>query len=276
MTYSTLVACMRPGEANAGLLAVVGELAERFEASVVGLATRQPMQHMFSGNLVPEALIEQENAAFQDQADALEAQFSEALKGRARDLEWRAKMAVGPLSDYVAGELRCADLVVAQVEAGSVFTSPSIHLDVGDLVMKAGRPVLVVPAGADHLDLNRVVVGWKETAESRRAASDGLPLLKSAGTFIVTSVVGETQSIVTRSRLDDVVAWLKRHGVAAEALTADSSSDEARALTQIALDRGADLIVSGAFGQSPLREWAFGGVTRDLLLRSERFTLLSH
>jgi nucleotide-binding universal stress UspA family protein len=276
VTYSTLMACLRPGETNAGLLAVVGELAERFEASVVGLATRQPMQHMFSGNLVPEALIEQENAAFQDHADALEAQFSAALKGRARDLEWRAKMAVGPLSDYVAGESRCADLVVAQVEAGSVFTRPSVHLDVGDLVMKAGRPVLVVPAGADRLKLDCVVVGWKETAESRRAVSDALPLLKAAGAVVVTSVAGESQSIETRSRLEDVVAWLKRHGVAAEAVAADSSSDEARGLTQIALDRGAELIVAGAFGQSPLREWAFGGVTRDLLLRSERFTLLSH
>lgn len=276
MTYSTLMVCLQPGEANAGLLAVVGELAERFKASVVGLVARLPMQHMFSGNLVPEALIEQENATFQDQADALEAQFSEALKGRARDLEWRAKMAVGPLSDYVAGETRCADLVIAQVDGGSVFTRPSIHLDVGDLVMKAGRPVLVVPAGADHLKLDRVVVAWKETAESRRAASDALPLLKAAGAVIVTSAAGETQSIATRSRLDDVVAWLGRHGVAAESVPADSSGDEARALMQIALDRGADLIVAGAFSQSSLREWVFGGVTRDLLQRSERFTLLSH
>jgi nucleotide-binding universal stress UspA family protein len=38
----------------------------------------------------------------------------------------------------------------------------------------------------------------------------------------------------------------------------------------------ADLIVAGAFGHSRLLEWAFGGVTRDLLLRSDRCVLSSH
>ena len=80
----------------------------------------------------------------------------------------------------------------------------------------------------------------------------------------------------TRSCIDDVVAWLSRHGVAADTVVAEALGDEARALTQIAQDRGAELIVAGAFGQSRLREWVFGGVTRDLLMHSERFTLLSH
>jgi nucleotide-binding universal stress UspA family protein len=47
-------------------------------------------------------------------------------------------------------------------------------------------------------------------------------------------------------------------------------------LEAIAQELGADLIVAGAFGHSRLREWVFGGVTRDLLLRSDQFTLLSH
>ncbi|RZM09135.1 MAG: universal stress protein, partial [Sphingomonas sp.] len=38
----------------------------------------------------------------------------------------------------------------------------------------------------------------------------------------------------------------------------------------------ADLVVAGAYGHSRIREWAFGGVTRDLLLRDRRCTLLSH
>jgi nucleotide-binding universal stress UspA family protein len=276
VTYSTLMACLRLGEANSGVLAVAGDLAQRFRASVVGLATRQPMQYMFSGNMVPEALIEQERAGFQDEADALEGVFRETLKTRARDLEWRAKMTVGPLSDYVAQEARCADLVITQVDVGGAFSHPSSHLDIGDLLMRVGRPVLVVPAGASRLKLDRVVVGWKETLESRRAVADALPLLKAAGGVIVASVGDRPQSVTARSCLDDVVAWLSRHGVTAEAVAAEPLGDEARTLTQIALDTGAELIVAGAFGQSRLREWVFGGVTRDLLLRSDRFMLLSH
>ena len=38
----------------------------------------------------------------------------------------------------------------------------------------------------------------------------------------------------------------------------------------------ADLIVSGAFDYSRLREWFFGGVTRNLLDRSPVCCLMSH
>ena len=40
--------------------------------------------------------------------------------------------------------------------------------------------------------------------------------------------------------------------------------------------QGADLIVAGAYGHSRIREWAFGGVTRDLLLQDHRCTLVAH
>ena len=55
-----------------------------------------------------------------------------------------------------------------------------------------------------------------------------------------------------------------------------SSGTEAAHLAAIAKDLEVDLIVAGAFGRSRLREWAFGGVTRDLLLKADRCTLVSH
>ena len=47
-------------------------------------------------------------------------------------------------------------------------------------------------------------------------------------------------------------------------------------LTSIAAEQGADLLVAGAYGHTRIREWAFGGVTRDLLLHGPHCTLLSH
>ena len=37
-----------------------------------------------------------------------------------------------------------------------------------------------------------------------------------------------------------------------------------------------DLIVSGAYGHGKIREWVFGGVTRDLLGQTSRCHLLAH
>jgi nucleotide-binding universal stress UspA family protein len=47
-------------------------------------------------------------------------------------------------------------------------------------------------------------------------------------------------------------------------------------LRAIAQERGADLIVAGAYGHSRLREFVLGGVTHDLLLCANRCALVSH
>jgi len=42
------------------------------------------------------------------------------------------------------------------------------------------------------------------------------------------------------------------------------------------LQNGCDLIVAGAYGHTRFRELIFGGVTRNLLTRFRRCSLLSH
>jgi nucleotide-binding universal stress UspA family protein len=145
-------------------------------------------------------------------------------------------------------------------------------VNLGDLIMQLGRPVLLVPAAPDVSKLDRVVVGWKETREARRAVS----LLKAAAQVTVVEVAEENELAVARSHVADVVAWLERHGVAAEALTLTSTGDDSTQLNAIAHDRGANLLVAGAYGHSRLREWALGGVTSALLESTSRCSLLSH
>jgi nucleotide-binding universal stress UspA family protein len=50
----------------------------------------------------------------------------------------------------------------------------------------------------------------------------------------------------------------------------------AEELVRAAESEGADLIVAGAYGHSRMREWIFGGVTRDLLHHSPICCLLAH
>ncbi|MET3139883.1 nucleotide-binding universal stress UspA family protein [Undibacterium sp. GrIS 1.2] len=47
-------------------------------------------------------------------------------------------------------------------------------------------------------------------------------------------------------------------------------------LLAIIQDYRANMIVVGAFGHSRFREWVFGGVTHDLLLRADCCTFVSH
>jgi len=57
---------------------------------------------------------------------------------------------------------------------------------------------------------------------------------------------------------------------------AQDGRKSADALIDVAQKDGADLIVAGAYGQSRLGEWVFGGVTRDLLSACPVCCLLAH
>lgn len=72
---------------------------------------------------------------------------------------------------YIAQEARAADLLITGSDQEESLSASPGHVTVGDLVMRAGRPVLVVPPGADTLDLERVVVG---RTPGKRAVPSGM------------------------------------------------------------------------------------------------------
>jgi nucleotide-binding universal stress UspA family protein len=180
-----------------------------------------------------------------------------------------------PLSHYIADEARRADLIITSLTSG-LLADTSRHANSGELVIRAGRPVLIVADNAVAPGFDRILVAWKDRREARRAVTDALPLLKHAAQVVVVEVAAEDELGEARSRVDGVVAWLKRHGVAADAVVSPTTGDDASQLAAIAGDHDTEVIVAGAYGHNRLREWAFGGVTSDLLLRANSCALLSH
>jgi nucleotide-binding universal stress UspA family protein len=65
----------------------------------------------------------------------------------------------------------------------------------------------------------------------------------------------------------DFMATFEHDGIKARTELIAGEADGERLLT-FARSIHADLIVSGAYGHSRLREWAFGGVTRTLIEES--------
>jgi nucleotide-binding universal stress UspA family protein len=274
-TNSTLMACMRSDRSNAGLLAVVADIAKVFSAAVVGVAARQLSMHSAVMTTGPGEPPDRDLDRFRERGSALEAEFRSALS-MVRDLRWRSEMTVGPPSQHVANEARGVDLIVAAAEPGERIFSPSSEIDVSDVLMRAGRPVLIVPPGAAGLKLRRALVCWKDSREARRAVVDALPILKGCKRVDVVELVAGQETETARHRLADVGDWLARHGVEANCFASPLKGAEAVHLAAITTDFDVDVIVAGAFAHSRLREWAFGGVTRDLLLKADRCVLVSH
>jgi nucleotide-binding universal stress UspA family protein len=169
---------------------------------------------------------------------------------------------------------RAADLIVMSPKSPGAAARTA---DPAEVVMTAGRPVLIVPNGASHFRGSAVVVAWKDTREARRAIADAMPFLLAADQVIVQAVCEDDAVEASAFQTDDVVANLKRHGVRASAkVTRIPAEGVAHELERVARLNGADLIVAGAYGHSRTREWVFGGVTDDLIHRPKCFVLLSH
>ena len=195
------------------------------------------------------------------------AAFNEASAGRSRN-EWRSNLDF-PL-EFLARQSAAADLLILGRRDDS---SPLLSVDPGDAVMRLGAPVLVVPPRVDHLDAQRVAVAWKNTREAHRAVREALPFLKRASRVVVVTVDEGAGAGDTR----DVIGFLQAHDVHATAVSKDPyGASTAEALVEAASEHAADLIVAGAYGHGRLREWAFGGVPRDLLAQSPVCCLMSH
>ena len=275
MTYATLMVHLQLGRPNAGLLLTASNLAERFQAGVIGVAACQPIQLVYSDGYIAGDVFERDREQKDKEIRDAEAEFRTAFRARANTLEWRSTVTLASTSEWVVDEARSADLVITGVAAADMF-DPGHCADVGELVMRAGRPVLVVPPGAGTPRLEHAMIGWKDTRETRRAVADALPLLQKMTCVTVAEVAGKDDLAAARSHVGDVAGWLARHGVMADTLVAQQDGDDAAQLDSIARDRGADLVVAGAYGHSRLREWALGGVTRSLLKHLDRCSLLSH
>jgi nucleotide-binding universal stress UspA family protein len=241
--------------------AAVG-LADRLQARLIGFCAADapiPLAGPESSGLAAEAWM-QMREDIQSRFKILRGKFETLVAGTV-ETGWRD--ALDNPTRSLAYEARAADLIVMGAVEGAATGDAYRRADPGSIALQAGRPLLVVACGAEQVPMNNVAVAWKDTREARRAVADAVPLLKSAETVTVVTVASEIDQWV-RGSLADVVAFLGTHGVNAHPELVESA-DEHLALFEALDNSGADLIVSGAYGHSRLREWAFGGVTRSLL-----------
>lgn len=276
MTYKTLMVHLELGGDNGNLLKITGELAERFDARVIGIAACQPVQILVGEGLNAGEALTQDRAEIEKELAAAAAQFRAAFQGRAQGIEWRSAITYGPLADYIADQARAADLIITGKDIGASLLDESHRVKLGDLAMRAGRPILIVPQGVSTLAMRHVMIGWKETREARRAAVDALPLLQAAGHATVLQVTTEQESAIARAHVKDVASWLQQHQVGATAEILITEGTEAGRLHAALLDRKCDLLVAGAYGHNRISEWVFGGVTMDVLLDPDFCVLISH
>lgn len=276
--YKTILVHLADERTAPAALAAAARLASDHDAHLVGLFMDLP-EVLTPPFAIGRSIVEAGRAEIRRRAQAFEAMFEAAGPGLSIRKEWRF---VSPKRtsavDTLMTHVRSADLVVtaqthADWQANLLMEYPE------DLLMQSGRPVLYVPYQGTFIETGRrVLLAWNERREAARAAFDSLPILQRAENVSVlwidpTADRAGTGDVPTA----EIVRTLARHGVKATAMVAHGNDSDVGTvlLSQIAATNS-NLLVMGGYGRWRLREYVFGGATRQVIRGMTCPVLMSH
>jgi nucleotide-binding universal stress UspA family protein len=273
MTFNTIMVQLDVDSPAAPRATYALELARRFEASLIGFAAAD--SYVFvpgdDGGMAAAEIMRQRRTEIEDRLKILKEEFLSVVGD---DALWREE--IGDPTRLLAMHARAADLIVTGAPVSGAMADHHRAVDVGTLVLSAGRPVLIAADQLAPPDPKKVVVAWKDTREARRAVIDALPFLTDAQDVLVATIEEQNQRDA-RESVGDVVRFLMRHGVKARSeVLGVGKEDACEAVCELARAMGTELVVAGGYGHSRIREWAFGGMTRSLLKQGAINRLLSN
>lgn len=276
MTYASLLVAVDDGPASDGRLELACDLSLAFGARLTGLCAgymAPPLYDPLAGGAMLGELLAYYRAAAETEVEQARLRFREIVETRAVAADWQGE--IGHPATVFNAAARGADLVI--LGAGKA-RAPSVGPDVADVLMACGRPVLVVPPTRLRNPVGEpALIAWNDRREARVAVASALPLLRQAAGVTVYTVSSTIDDPSTVAGVADVVTWLGRHGIAAEAVVAPPGhASTGRQVLDEALSRKAGVIVAGGYGHARLRQWALGGVTRDLISDSLICLCLAH
>ena len=270
MSFANILVSLDSGTTTVDRIRVAADLARRFGASLTGVAARKlPNPGPGEDLHTIKSAYDEERAKLSEELSRCRDIFEQNL-GEDTRTNWRQGEA-DPAS-FLVMHARAADAVIVGRElpddnAGDMAVAP------GPVLMEVGRPVLVVPPGLDRPKAARIIIAWKDTPEARRAVSFALPFIRRADQVFVVSAGSEARF----EGAEEVSEFLTRHGAHVTTQLLEVPGKEVTAeILRYANRQDADLVVMGGYGHSRLREWLFGGVTRDILQISPICCLMSH
>ena len=268
MTYKTMLAILQSEGDTRRVLDCAVPLAARFDAHLIGLhAEPLPVAYAAPAAFPDAALFVTGSEADSQRSSQLKTMFEDRARAEGISFEWRGMESFSGDSALSSQDsARTCDLVIAQQQDPDAPFGTSA--DVESLIFDSGRPVLFVPYTGDcTVPFERVLVAWNGSREACRAAFDAVPLIKAAKATEVLTVDAPSDAQHSPAYAGaEIAASLARHGAHVTTFSPPSGGISGAAIIENRVaETGADLLVMGAYSQSRLKEFFFGGVTRSVL-----------
>jgi len=161
---------------------------------------------------------------------------------------------------------------VCVIGAGSNSSTNSTRAVIEAALFDSGRPVLDAPPEPPQSVGGNLVIAWNRTAAAARALNTAMPLFDK--TDRIRLVYVDTGAKAGPSA-EEAAAYVERHGFSVETETIKADS-KGVGESLLRYSQNADLLVTGAFSHSRLREVVLGGVTRHILANAEVPVLMVH
>jgi nucleotide-binding universal stress UspA family protein len=160
VSYKSILVNIDIDGATTPLVKLAAELARRFDAKLIGCSGADivPPFAVDGAAIACGELIEQQRKEIEARLAAVQEGFL-AVAGSNIDLEWRGDVA-NP-TRLLTTLARAADLIVTGSPKGAKTGDPYRSADLGDLLLRCGRPVLVAASGVEHLPMSKAAGGME-------------------------------------------------------------------------------------------------------------------
>jgi nucleotide-binding universal stress UspA family protein len=280
MSFRTILAPIEQHDLMSSTLATALCLAQKFDSYIEGFALRvaNPTAYaMGDATAVTMPNLEQDIAENAKQARGLFETFMQEHgvpcggSTAALSSKWLEDAPEG--DDFVGSHGRLFDVIVLGRPGHTPKGSRMGTLEAA--LFESGRPVLVAPPSPRPQMGTNALVAWNCSTEQARTIAFAMPILRRASRVVVLTVEGGAG--VPGPTGQQLCHYLQLSGVPAKPLTVGLNGRlTGEAVLEHANALGCDLLIKGAYTQSRLRQFIFGGTTSYILSNATIPVLMAH
>jgi nucleotide-binding universal stress UspA family protein len=256
-------------------------LGRRCDSYIEGFALRWAINEFMVGDVVGGLSLETYRQDIAEEAKKARQIFETFMQKHdvPRSTETTESLSFGWLDDVSEGESfigsygRVFDVIV--MNRRDAKSSPLHDRAIESGLFESGRPILLSPPSPPRQIATNVLIAWNCSTEQARAIALAMPLLQKADRITVLTVIGGTG--VPGPSAEQLIRYLQRNGIVAAPMKVElDGRNTGEAILAAAQSLGCDLLVKGAYTQSRLRQWIFGGATQHVLANAALPVLLAN
>ena len=270
MSMKTILVPMEYHDTMQSALETALLLGRRCDSYIEGFALRWSINEFMVGDVmggVPLATYREDIAEEAKKAKQIFETFMQK-HDVPRATETTESLSFGWLDDASEGESfigsygRVFDVIVMKRRDAS--SGPMHDRAIESGLFESGRPILLSPPSPPRQIATNVLIAWNCSTEQARAIALAMPLLQKADRITVLTVIGGTG--VPGPSAEQLIRYLHRNGIIAKPMRVElDGRNTGEAILATAQSLGCDLLIKGAYTQSRLRQWIFGGATQHVL-----------